>query len=121
MNGSSPPPTVATWWIVWFSILAGIPMFAFFLKPPGAAGLDSSLWPVALLPFVMATVIRWAVLPRLGTVQTVFAVFIAGMAMAETCCFLGIFLFPGARYELITAGSLGVLQFVPLFAARYYR
>lgn len=111
------------WWITWAAILSGLPMFYVFLQPSKspAGGLDPSWWPLALLPFVLSSIVRWGVLPRMATAQVAMPVFVVGLALSEACCFLGTFLFPTARNELFVASGLGILQFMPFFAVRFYR
>lgn len=100
-------------------------MFFVFLQPTGGlasgGGLNQSLWPLALFPFVLGAVVRWVILPRMTSAQVALPVFVVGMALSETCCFLGTFLFPAARNELFAASTVGILQYLPRFAARFYR
>ena len=121
MNAGTPRQSMGTWWITWAAILGGLPMFFIFLQSSNGAassgGIDQRLWPLALIPLILSTVIRWAVLPRMGSAQVAMPVFVVGLALAETCCFLGVFLFPTARNELFAASAVGILQLMPFFAA----
>lgn len=125
MNAGTPRQSIVTWWITWAAILGGLPMFFVFLQPTGGlasgGGLNQSLWPLALFPFVLGAVVRWVILPRMTSAQVALPVFVVGMALSETCCFLGTFLFPAARNELFAASTVGILQYLPRFAARFYR
>ncbi len=125
MNAGTPGQSIVSWWITWAAILAGLPMFYVFLPPASGlasgGGLNQNLWPLALIPFVLGTVVRWVILPRMTSAQAAMPVFVVGLALSEICCFLGTFLFPAARNELFAGSFVGVLQFMPLFAARFYR
>ena len=46
--------------------------------------------------------------------------FVAGIAFAEASCFLGLFIFPAHQKELFILSALGILQFIPFFARRFY-
>ncbi len=40
--------------------------------------------------------------------------------MAEATSFLGLFIFPGHKQALCLLSALGIFQFIPFFAARYF-
>ena len=65
-------------------------------------------------------IIRWVVLPRIGNAQAALALFMFGLAIAEATCFLGLFIFPAHKQELFALSVLGIVQFVPHFARRFY-
>ena len=52
--------------------------------------------------------------------NSAFPLFVMGIALAEMPCFLGIFLFPSHMQELFALSALGIFQFVPFFAGRYF-
>lgn len=112
------------WWVIWAALLTGVFGMYHFLggvaAPSRASAPDSSIWLVGLAPVLIAMLIRWLVLPRVETAQAAFPLFVAGMAMAEATCILGIFAFPAQKEGLFILGALGMFQFIPLFARRYF-
>jgi hypothetical protein len=70
------------------------------------------------VPLFVSIVIRWLVLPRYDNLKSAFPIFIIGLALAESCGILGIFIGGPFRDDLFVLGVLGVVQFVPLFARR---
>jgi hypothetical protein len=109
------------WWIIWASILSGLVIIYLFLgrgpmKPAVTGDLLVNL--SGVIPLFVSIVIRWLVLPRYDDLQKAFPVFIVGLALAEGCGILGIFLGGPFRDDLFVLGVLGVAQFVPLFARK---
>ncbi|HVZ66103.1 MAG TPA: hypothetical protein VG936_16165 [Lacunisphaera sp.] len=111
------------WWIIWAGILAGLVAIYLVLGhgPKPAAAPDQALSGlIGLGPLFLSVITRWLVLPRFRDPNRALPVFIAGLAMAEACGLLGIFLGGPYRDDLFLLGVLGVLQFVPLFARRMF-
>ena len=111
------------WWILWAAILCTL------VTVYGAVGLAklpaSAPHPnpfanlVGLVPLFVSIIIRWLVLPRYNEIRQAFPLFVAGLALAEGCGFLGIFLGGPYRDDLFALGVLGIVQFVPFFAKSY--
>jgi hypothetical protein len=112
---------VMIFWIIWASILAGlIVIYAFLGRGPLKSFVAADL-PVNLsgvVPLFISIVIRWLVLPRCEVLMRAFPVFIVGLALAEACGLMGIFLGGPYRDSLFVLGVLGVTSYVPLFARR---
>ena len=111
------------WWIMWAAFQAGIFMIYHFIGGPrsSVAQPDSSpTWLAGLVPVGVSSIIRWQVLPRVPNAQAALPLFIVGIAMAEATCFLGLFLFPPHQRELFLFSALGIFQFIPFFARRYF-
>jgi hypothetical protein len=115
---------LVVWWTVWFAVLMGLVVIYAVLgrapapaPPPGASPLDGL---AGLAPLFVSIIIRWLVLPRLHDPRRAFAMFVAGLALAEGCGLLGIFLGGVYKDDLFLLGVLGVAQFVPLFARRLF-
>ena len=109
------------WWVLWASILSGLVILYLFLgrgpvKP--SPDKDVLLNLAGLVPLFVSVVIRWLVLPRFDSLQRAFPLYVVGLALAEACGILGIFLGGAYRDDLFVLGVLGVTQFVPLFARR---
>jgi hypothetical protein len=81
---------------------------------------DSSAWMAAIVPVALSIVIRWLVIPRTKSAQAALPLFVMGIAFAEASCLLGIFVFPAHKQDLFTLSALGIFQFVPFFARRYF-
>lgn len=112
------------WWIIWGALLTGIFMIHQFV-PASASGpfpetTDQPVWLLATLPLAAASVIRWLVLPRATQAAAALPLFVVGMALAESTFMAGMFLFPAHKQELLILSALGIFQFVPLFAGKYY-
>ena len=112
---------VLIFWILWASILTGLVVIYVFLgrgpvKPGGAADLPVNL--AGVVPLFISIVVRWLVLPRATQLSSALGLFIVGLANAEACGLLGIFLGGPYRDSLFVLGVLGVTSYVPLFAKR---
>ena len=117
------PPIV--WWMIWGALLSGIFIIYFVVGSAGGAprtnagSPDSPVWMVGFAPFVISTIIRWLILPRIRNFQAAFSLFIVGLAMGEAPCILGVFAFPAHKAGLFALSVLGIVQFVPYFASRF--
>ncbi len=118
-SSPSSKQMLLVWWIAWAAILSGLVVIYLVLgrgpvKP--AADKDVLKHLVGLVPLFVSIVIRWLVLPRFDSLQRAFPIYIVGLALAEACGILGIFLGGPFRDDLFVLGVLGVTQFVPIFA-----
>lgn len=111
------------WWIIWAALLVGLCTLWWlfgFLKLLGNEPRANPLLDLAgLVPLFMSIVIRWLVLPRYTELARAFIMFIVGLALAEACGILGIFLGGLYRDDLFLLGVLGIAQYAPFFARRY--
>lgn len=112
------------WWSIWAATLTGLVMIYLLLvqgKPLPPASAENSLQGlVGFVPLFVSIVIRWLVLPRATEVRSAFALFIAGIVLAEACGLLGIFLGGPYRDSLFVLGVLGITQYVPFYAKKLY-
>jgi hypothetical protein len=127
MNPNPIPQSSAArwllWWILWAGILAGLVAIYFVLGEQPAAvptGRIVATDFVGLVWLLASCLVRWLVLPRVRSVQSAFVLFVVGMALAESCGLMGIFL-SAFRNELFVLGMLGIVQWMPLFARIYCR
>ena len=109
------------WWIIWASVLIGLCLIYFLLGrgklPPAGQQADQVLSGlVGLVPLFVSIVIRWLALPRCRDLPRALPLFILGLAFAEGCGILGIFLGGPYRDDLFLLGVLGIVQYVPIFA-----
>jgi len=110
------------WWIIWAGILAGLMIIYLVLgrKPlPPLPPAQSLTGLAGLVPLFVSIIIRWLVLPRLTGIRPALPMFIIGIALAESCGLLGIFLGGAYKDDLFLLGVLGVTQYVPFFAKQY--
>lgn len=106
-------------WIIWLALQSGVFITYTVIgssAAPSVASADSPIWQAAFAPVVISTFIRWVVLPRIKSFQSGFTWFVIGMAMAESACIMGLFVFPAHRDELFLTGAVGIFQFIPFFA-----
>ncbi len=112
------------WWIIWATIFAGLIVVYCFLGrgplPPAVPGAHPLAGLAGLVPLFVSIIIRWLVLPRSPEPRGAFVMFIIGLALAEGCGLLGIFIGGPYREDLFVLGVLGIAQFVPLNARKYY-
>ncbi len=112
------------WWIIWAATLGGLGLIYLFLaqgKPLPPASRDNSLQGlIGLVPLFVSIVIRWLVLPRATDPSRALVLFIIGVALAEACGFLGIFLGGPYRDSLFVLGVLGITQYVPFYAKKLF-
>lgn len=113
-----PPEKV--WWVIWFVLLSNPFIATTFLKKAKISAESPLPWQIALLPFAVAMVIRWGVLPRVTRAELGFVLFIVGLAMCEMPTYLGIFIFPHGSQELFAATVVGIAMYVPTFAKRFF-
>jgi hypothetical protein len=116
----NPRKPVFVWWVIWAAFLIGIVQIYFILgKSSVAPATATSLDFLALTPFVVASLVRWVALPKIQLPQVALVVFVLGIAIAESSCFLGLFIFPAHKTELFALSVLGIAQFAPVFARKY--
>ncbi len=111
------------WWVIWGSLLAGLGVLYFAIGPvrgPTAPAENPFGDLSGLVPLFLSIIIRWLVLPRYTEAPKAFVMFVLGLALAEGCGLLGIFLGGPYRDALFVLGLLGIGQFVPLYARRLY-
>jgi hypothetical protein len=111
------------WWIIWAAILSGLVVIYAVLgrapaapPPPGANPLSGLS---GLAPLFVSIIIRWLVLPRCSGLARALPLFVAGLALAEACGLLGIFLGGAYKDDLFLLAVLGIVQYVPFFAKGY--
>lgn len=113
---------ILIWWIIWASILAGLVVIYFALGRGKPAAVEPGAHPlmglVGLVPLFISIVIRWLVLPRFRDLVRATPMFIVGLALAESCGLLGIFLGGAYRDDVFLLGVFGLVQYVPIFARR---
>jgi hypothetical protein len=112
------------WWVLWGAFQVGIFFIYNLLGGAGAPSRTvtdgSPVWLAALAPLVLSAMVRWLVLPRVRQPRTALSLSIVGIAMAEATCLMGLFIFPAHKRELFFLSALGIFQFIPFYARRYF-
>jgi hypothetical protein len=106
------------WWIIWAALLVGLGLVYLGLgrSLPSVPAANPFANLVGFVPLFVSIIIRWLVLPRYRDLRRAFPLFIIGLALAESCGVLGIFLGGPYRDALFVLGLLGLAQFMPFFA-----
>ncbi len=110
------------WWILWAGMTAGLVAINYAMgrmpeSGPAVRSVGADLVGIATL--LTSCLARWWVLPRVRRVQTAFVLFLVGVALAGDCGLIGIV--GGAhRQELVVLGVAGMIQWMPLFARRFF-
>ena len=110
------------WWILWAGVTTGLGLVYFTL---GRSPVPDSTESAEIVPYLItgmlfaSCVVRWLVLPRITLRQQALPVFILGMALAEGCGLLAIFLLRENRDSFLTLAFLGLAQYAPLFVSRF--
>jgi hypothetical protein len=120
---NQPKQQLIVWWVLWAAFLAGVFVMYFAMGSglgTSVLAASSTLWPAAAVPVVISIVIRWLVLPRAQNALSALQIFVVGIVLAEVTFFLGMFIFPAQKLALFILSALGIFQFIPFFARRYY-
>lgn len=117
-------------WIIWFAILQGVFVIQIFIGgglPKGenaAEPMAPWLWAICFGPILLATVIRWLVIPRLKAPPAQLAAMIGGIALAESAVFFQLFLvgdaYPQNQIAVLMVAVVAIIQFAPSYATPGY-
>ncbi|MBL9189030.1 MAG: hypothetical protein JNK23_16215 [Opitutaceae bacterium] len=111
-------PPVLIWWIIWAALLTGVAVLHSVLPTGKILHEGGAFRYLPAIPLLLSSLIRWLVLPKFTESLRAFPVFIIGLALAEGCVILGVFLVPDLRNTYAILGVLGLIQYMPLFAAK---
>ena len=118
---TSPKQQLLVWWVLWLAFLVGSVVEYQFLSHPVSGNATSPLpWELALIPLLAGTAIRWGLLPRLKDATKALPFFVVGIALCEATLFFGIFIFSAQQRDLAILAFLGIAQFAPVFASKYF-
>ena len=112
------PPTLV-WWVLWFSITAGLVAIHATIPVAEAEATTGPLKHLPMIPLLASSAIRWVVLPRVTEGWRALPLFIVGLILAEAGSLIGLFLVPDLRQTYLVLGVAGLAQYIPFFAARY--
>lgn len=113
-------------WIIWFAMLQSAFVFSYFLGkglPRGEnadAPMAAWIWVVCFLPLVVATILRWIVLPKIKEAQDQLTIMIIGLSMGECAVFFQIFLigpeYPQNQIAVLIVAVLVLILMAPSYA-----
>lgn len=101
------------------AIIAGLVAVYWAIPIDASRPTDPAIRYVPVLPLALSGVVRWLVIPRIKERVRAFPMFVVGIALAEACGMLGIFLAPDLRLTYLVLSLAGLAQFVPVFASCY--
>ena len=123
-------PRAKVMWILWASLVFWIVIvrsrFAAGFSTGGNAG-DGFGCPAGVCVFaaallVIATVVRWIVIPRYSNPRKLLTLLVLGVALSEAVTYFGIFLVDRnhsrTEHVFFELSLLSALQFAPFFASR---
>ncbi len=123
---SQKPPPALVLWIVWLALTTSIPIYQLVLGkglPQGANAPGTGFGPVVVMAvgqILVAAVLRWLVLPRVGRAPQMLVVMIVGLVLSEAVEFYGLFLIspdqPETKLSLFLLSLLSCVQFAPIYA-----
>lgn len=118
-------------WIIWFAQLQAAFIFQFLLGHGFSQGENSDapmawwLWVVCLLPLVIATGIRWMVIPKVKLAPQQLVAMIIGLALSEASVLTSIFLvgadYPQYQIAILMVVVFSIIQFAPSYATPGYK
>ncbi len=114
-------------WIIWFAMLVSVFIFQFILGGGIPSGPDdgqpnTAILVLSIAVILIATMIRWFVIPRQTEADKLLVVMIVGIAFAESAQFFQLFLigdaYPRTQLTLFVFSVLGIAQFAPVYAGK---
>lgn len=113
-------------WVIWFALFAAVLVYQFALGggiPSGSNAPSDGMSPILVLAggqLVVASMIRWILMPRADNAEKVLVWMILGLSLSEAVELYGIFLIsndqPSTKLTLWVLSILSVLQFIPVYA-----
>lgn len=117
-------------WILWFAFLQSALIIHFVLGGGFPSGENASelmalwLWVAVATPLLLATGLRWFVLPKLKLQRQQMVAMIIGLALCEQPIFFSLFLigdsYPQNQIAVLMASVFALIQFAPSYATPGY-
>lgn len=124
-GGQDPRVVKVILTVIWFAQLAGALVLYFFLRQPDeilpTTPPPSAVDFVGLMFLAASVVVRWMILPRQLEPTRLLTVFIVGIALAETCSILAIFINVVWVDEFFALGVVGIVQYAPFLMPRVFQ
>ena len=104
-------------WAVWGAILSFVLVVPLLFATGEVEESELEILHIALLagPLAISVVLRWIILPKALSFGAMTPIFIAGLAIAESLVFLGLFVAPAFADLFTVVSILAVIQYIPLF------
>jgi hypothetical protein len=113
-------------WIIWFAFLQSAFIYHFFVGdgfPEGdnvAEPMALWLWALCIVPVVLATVVRWVLVPKLTQQSHMLVAMVVGLGLTEVSIGLELFLigadYPQSQIVVLMLAVLSLIQFAPIYA-----
>jgi len=118
-------------WILWFAMLQGVFIIQWVLGKgiPGGDNIEAPmaawLWVLCFAPILVATGIRWGVIPKLKLPQQQIVAMIVGLSLSEAPVFFSLFLvgpdYPQNQLAVLMVAVVSLIQFAPSYATPGYQ
>jgi hypothetical protein len=112
-------------WIIWFVFLQAAFAYHFILGDGFPSGENAAepmagwLWVLCVVPIVLATMVRWLVIPKLKDQKQMLIALIVGLALTEAPIFFEIFLigsdYPQNQIAVLMIAVFSLIQFAPIY------
>jgi len=121
-------PSPLTVWIVWIALFESVFLYQFLIGGGIPTGEDQGEPDTYILVLgsvvaIVASLIRWLILPKAKNFQVMFTAFIVGMALSESIAIYGLFLIgeenPESQLSFMVLSLLCMLQYTPVFAGKF--
>ncbi len=115
---------LVVWWTIWAALLVWVGVlylvFAYNRPLPRLSQENPLQGLIGVVPVFISIIIRWLMVPRSTEPGRALVLFIVGLAMAEACGILGIFLGGPYRDSLFVLSVLGIVQYMPFYAKKLF-
>ena len=118
-------------WIIWFAMLQGVFVIQWVLGRgiPGGENIEAPmaawLWLLCFAPILVATVIRWKIIPQLKLPQQQLVAMVIGLSLSEAPVFFSLFLigpdYPQNQIAVLMVAVVSLIQFAPSYATPGYK
>ncbi len=118
-------------WIIWFAQLQAAFIFQWFLGGGFSKGENAELpmaiwlWVLCFLPILLATGIRWLLIPKMKLAPQQLVAMLVGLALSEGPLLLSIFLvgpdYPQNQIAVLVVAVFSIIQFAPSYATPGYQ
>ena len=89
------------------------------------APMSAALWAMCFAPLIVATIIRWLVIPKIKAPLQQLVAMIIGLALSEGPIFLSLFLigsdYPQNQIAVLIVAVFSIIQFAPSYATPGYK
>ncbi len=117
INPEQKPNATPIFWCMWMAIISGLVIIYFFIGSGIKSSSSKGLWFLPIIPLCASVFIRLRILPRLSGVQ-MLPLFIVGLALAESCGILGVFIVSSMKQLYFALSLVALLLYIPIFASQ---